>query len=182
MDLLGADQEEKRSEMSVSLSHTRTDTEAHGESSVAFSEKGSYLHSEAFIHRLDECIGEGDEEGGQEEEEDGEEEDEEEDEEEVRMLKLRRHLDQLDALYSHTEESMLHTREELHVCAERIAELQGERQALEELTHTHTQQTDEEEDSASVFAMRVQLKSVCEDLHSQEELHTHLAMELRQYE
>ncbi|XP_041954743.1 cilia- and flagella-associated protein 74 isoform X2 [Alosa sapidissima] len=97
---------------------------------------------------------------------------------EGRMLKLRRNLHQLDSLYAQKELRVLKAREELRVCCLHLAELQGEREALEELIDREKQ----EENSVGVFRMRAQHKRVCEELHREEELQALISMALREHE
>ncbi|XP_031422707.1 uncharacterized protein LOC105902215 [Clupea harengus] len=97
---------------------------------------------------------------------------------EPRMLKLRRNLHQLDRLYAQKELNVLKASEELSVCCLHISELQGEREALEELIDREKQ----EENSVGVFRLRAQHKHVCEELHREEELQALMSMALREHE
>ncbi|KAI4895097.1 hypothetical protein NFI96_026229 [Prochilodus magdalenae] len=94
----------------------------------------------------------------------------------TRMFKLRKNLDQLDSFYKQKELNVLKAREELNACRLHLTELEKARDNLE------TDMEKQAENSAAVFRLRAQHKSLCAQLQGEEELEAHLAMVLQEHE
>ncbi|XP_046895327.1 cilia- and flagella-associated protein 74 [Hypomesus transpacificus] len=97
----------------------------------------------------------------------------------ARMFKLRQNLDQLDSFHRQKEHNVLKAREELRICRQNIAELEGQRTAVE--VEIDQQQKDAD-NSASVFRLRAQHRRLCQELQAEEDLEAHVTKTLREHE
>ncbi|XP_028850611.1 cilia- and flagella-associated protein 74 isoform X2 [Denticeps clupeoides] len=98
--------------------------------------------------------------------------------ENARMFKLRRNLDQLDSLYAQKEDDVLRAREQLKACHQHIAELQAQRESVEE----DIERQKKEENSVAVFRLRAQHNRLCVELQREEELEALTSLALKEHE
>ncbi|XP_056155745.1 cilia- and flagella-associated protein 74 [Lampris incognitus] len=96
----------------------------------------------------------------------------------ARMFKLRRSLNQLDFFHRQKEHDVLKAREKLKVCCQNIADIENQRDKVEE----EIKQQKNADNSAMVFCMQAQHKRLCQELLREEELMAHINTTLNQQE
>ncbi|XP_077980899.1 cilia- and flagella-associated protein 74-like isoform X2 [Glandiceps talaboti] len=98
--------------------------------------------------------------------------------EKLRMIALRRHLDELSEKVLDTEYLVTKTREELKTCREKVENLEIERDEVYE----NIQQEEEANNMAAVYRLRSKHEKLCVELEAEEALEQEISQRLEQSE